>query len=103
MKCLALILILAITAVVLMQAERHHAEQYDLTKAANLFDEFVEVYHKEYKDGSDREKHFEAFKKNLQSINTRNIVNFPHVHYGIDTFADFTEKEKNNLGFSVVD
>lgn len=99
MKFLALILILAITAVVLTQAERDHPEQYNLSDAANLFDKFVEIYHKVYKDGTDREKHYEAFKKNIASINKKNIVNFPNAYYGIDSFADYTKNEINDLAF----
>lgn len=100
MKFLALKLFLSITAVVLVQA-RDHAKQYDLEKAANLFDEFVKDYHKEYKDGTDRQKHFEAFKMNLADINSRNIDNFPHAFYGIDIFADYTKEEKAKLGRTV--
>lgn len=97
MKLFALKLILAITVVVLTQAERDHAKQYDLTQAANLFDEFKELYHREYKDGTDREKHYEAFKENLAETNKKNIDNFPHAYYGINPFADYTKEEKLKL------
>lgn len=98
MKFLALLFIIAVTVVVLTQSNNDHPKQYDLAQAADLFDKFVKTYHRQYKNGVDREIHYEAFKENLADINVKNNINFPHAFFNIDNFADFTGDEKSKLG-----
>lgn len=69
---------------------------YDLNEADTLFEKFIKDYNREYKDAADRELHFNAFKKNLEAINTHNKAS-SHATFGINKFADYTDDEKKSM------
>ncbi|OWR50169.1 uncharacterized protein LOC116773084 [Danaus plexippus] len=91
MKFVVCVFVLAVVAVAL--GDKPH---YDLNDAPALFDKFVKDFNRSYKDAADREVHYQAFVKSLQSINEANARPSPTV-YDINNFADYTDEEQNNM------
>lgn len=67
---------------------------YDLNKADELFNNFVNQYEKVYKNVKDKNKHFRAFQKCLKIINKENVKGNVEE---INEYCDYTLKEMKKL------
>ncbi|CAH2980231.1 unnamed protein product [Chilo suppressalis] len=69
---------------------------YDLNNAPAIFEQFIKDHNRSYKDEDDKKAHYEAFVKNLHTINESNKKN-PTATYGINKFADYTAEERKSM------
>jgi C1A family cysteine protease len=61
-----------------------------------LFKSFKESHNRKYESETEEQERYEAFKSNLAIINKMNSVN-PLAFFGINQFADITEKERRSM------
>lgn len=94
MKSNCLVTLCALAVLVIMATA--DSTKYDVSKASDLFEQFIKDYQRVYKDETDKQIHFEAFKNSLMTSNRLNAED-PSATYGINKFADYTEDEKKYL------
>lgn len=87
MRSICIVILCAFTVMVATDSTR-----YDLSKARELFEQFIKDYDRSYKDTVDKEKHFAAFKNNLIQLNKDNENN-PNGTFVINRFTDYTAEE----------
>ncbi|XP_026333243.1 zingipain-2-like [Hyposmocoma kahamanoa] len=66
--------------------------QYDLEKAEEYFQDFIEEYGKEYANGDVKARKFEVFKESLQMYNKMNMEQL-NAKFGVHQHSDLTREE----------
>ncbi|XP_053607990.1 uncharacterized protein LOC128673861 [Plodia interpunctella] len=76
----------------------NNAPHYDIEKAPQLFEKFIQDFKRVYKNEADKQVHYQAFVKTLIQINKWNSEPGQTATFGINKFADYTEEEKKHMG-----
>ncbi|AVA31205.1 cath [Oxyplax ochracea nucleopolyhedrovirus] len=76
---------------------------YDVLKAPNYFNEFLNKYNKKYDSLVEKEHRFKIFEHNLREIINKNSVNNNTAYYKINKFSDLSKIEilTKYTGFAV--
>ncbi|ANF29761.1 cath [Catopsilia pomona nucleopolyhedrovirus] len=82
-----------VAAIVAIVACRHNAFAYDLLKAPNYFEEFLNVHNKKYATLVEKEHRFKIFEHNLREIINKNKLNNTTAQYKINKFSDLSKNE----------
>lgn len=63
------------------------------TSISAKFEQWIDTYGRMYKDGTEKERHFEIFKKNIEQIKTHNDDISKKYKLGVNAFTDLTVEE----------
>ncbi|KAJ8730035.1 hypothetical protein PYW07_017073 [Mythimna separata] len=91
MRSVSLVLLLAVAAMT-SAAPNTTKPHYDLSKAKDLFEDYIKEYNKIYKDEADKEVHFQAFVKTLKIVNESNELS-TSATFDINLYSDWTIEE----------
>ncbi|XP_026331308.1 cysteine protease XCP1-like [Hyposmocoma kahamanoa] len=70
--------------------------QYDLEKAEEYFEAFIQEYGKEYTNEDVKARKFEVFKESLKEYNKKNLEQL-HAKFGIHEHSDLTPEELQKI------
>ncbi|XP_026325365.1 cathepsin L1-like [Hyposmocoma kahamanoa] len=91
MATFTFILLLAVVAVIAIPDF-----QYDLEKAEEYFEAFIQEYGKEYANEDVKARKFEVFKESLKAYNKMNMEQ-SHAKFGIHEHSDLTREELQKI------
>ncbi|KAJ8730043.1 hypothetical protein PYW07_017081 [Mythimna separata] len=100
MRSVSVVLLLAVAAIA-SAAPNTTKPHYDVSKAKDLFEDYIKEYNKNYKDEADKDVHLQAFVSTLERINKSNDLS-KSATFDLNQFSDYTDEEMKTL-FGVKD